>query len=253
MKQVKNPLCTVIMPSYNSAATISRSIESVLCQSYKNIQLIIIDDFSTDETKAVVEAFEDDRIFYIRLSSNSGSPAVPRNTGLRLCRGKYIAFLDSDDRWEENKLEVQISAMERFGYLFSCTPYVIEDDVGRIISTYSPPKVVCYKELLINNSIGCLTAVVNKSLLSNFEFPQCGHEDYALWLKLLKNNVDVYSVDEYGPLAAYRKAAGSISSNKKKLMTFFWHIYRREENFGVMRSIYFCFRYLINVAWFKYS
>ena len=133
-----NKLVSVIMPSYNTAEFISESIKSVQAQTYKNWELIIVDDCSTDRTDDIVQTFlTDKRIRYIKLEKNSGA-AVARNRALREARGKWIAFLDSDDLWEPQKLEKQIQFMKESGYYFSYTNYceLNEDSSlnGRIVT-----------------------------------------------------------------------------------------------------------------------
>jgi len=244
-------LVSIIMPSYNSSSTIFDAINSVLSQTYKNWELIIVDDHSTDSTCDVIKKINDDRIRLISLPSNSGSPAKPRNVAIKESKGQYIAFLDSDDLWYPTKLELQVDFMIKNGYKFTCTAYSIVDSNGNFSGSYTPPGFVTYGELLFNNSIGCLTVIVQRELIKDFVFPICGHEDYALWLKLIKESGGVFSLPE--KLSKYRISPGSVSSNKYRLVPFFWHIYRNQEGFGVTKSLYCCIRYFINVFWFKYN
>lgn len=244
-------LVSIIMPSFNASSTILTTIGSVISQSYSNWELLIIDDCSTDNTLDVIRSIGDPRIQVHSLTVNSGSPATPRNVALDLSRGEYIAFLDADDLWKKDKLNKQIKFMSDNDIMFSCTAYNIIDVNGKRISTYTPPEKVGYNQLLTNNSIGCLTAVVRKELIENSYFPSCGHEDFSLWLKLIKKSKYIYGLNE--KLACYRRLDHSASSNKIKLVYFFWHIYRNEEKYGIIKSLYLCFKYFINVMWFKYK
>jgi len=244
-------LVSIIMPCYNSETTISQSIKSVIEQSYQNWELLVIDDLSTDLTEDMVLNFCDTRIKYFCLEKNSGSPAEPRNLGLRVSKGKYIAFLDSDDLWHKTKLEKQVSFMHDNNYTFTCTAYNIIDDIGNFVTSYTPPKKVDYNMLLTNNSIGCLTAMVSKELLEGDKFSICGHEDFALWLRIIKKSKYVFSLND--KLASYRRLEGSVSSNKVKLISFFWHVYRNEQKLSIIKSLYYCFRYFFNVVWIKYK
>lgn len=246
-----NPLVSVIMPAYNSGAFILSAINSVLNQTYQNFELLIIDDCSTDNTVELVSTLNDSRIKLFSLENNSGSPAKPRNLGLSLCSGQFIAFLDSDDLWMATKLEKQIKFMLINGLDFTCTNYNVIDQYGNYLNSFQPLPFVDYDKLLKNNSVGCLTAIVSKRLIDGSFFPSCGHEDYALWLKLLRKIDGVYSVNEN--LASYRKYPGSVSSRKLKLIPFFWNIYKNEEGFNSLMSLYYCFRYLFFVTWFKYK
>lgn len=245
-------LISIVMPCYNSEKTITQSINSVIEQTYKNWELIIIDDGSTDSTLSIAKkiAANDKRIKVLSLPKNTGTPAEPRNNGLEYSNGDYIAFLDSDDLWSNNKLELQLSFMIKNDISLSCTAYTIKDTKGKIFNYY-PPLFVNYSDLLSNNSIGCLTAMVKKELISKTRFKKIGHEDYAFWLVLLKKTDGVYCLNEL--LATYNKMENSVSSNKKKLFIFFWNVYRKSEKFSIPRSFYFCIRYFINVIWFKYK
>ncbi|ELJ8549488.1 glycosyltransferase [Vibrio cholerae] len=251
MKEEK--LVSIIMPAYNSSRFIKDSIESVLSQSYSNWELLVVDDCSTDDTALIVKWHEkkDKRVKYIKMEANTGSPSGPRNKGLEEARGEYIAFLDSDDLWKFQKLEKQIDFMVNNNYEFICSSYEIISEEGEKIGTYKPSESVDYEMMLKNNSVGCLTAVVKRSLIEGYSFPRCGHEDYALWLKLVKKTYKIYACCE--TLAAYRKVSNSVSSNKMKVFKFFWHIYRYEENLSILKTLYLCSRYFVNVLWFKYS
>ncbi|OCH18561.1 hypothetical protein A6E04_01695 [Aliivibrio logei] len=239
------------MPAYNCGRFIEESINSVIYQTHQKWELIIVDDCSSDNTANLVERYKDERIKYFCLPENSGSPSEPRNVGLKHAHGDYIAFLDSDDLWHEEKLEKQLDFMQRNNFKFSCTAYSIVDSKGNLKSSYTPPSRVDYAQLLTNNSIGCLTVILHQDLIDGMFFPNCGHEDFALWLKILRKSNVVHSLNT--KLATYRRMENSVSSNKKKLILFFWNIYRNEEKIGLFKTIYLCFRYFVNVMWFKYK
>ncbi|MCG9723360.1 glycosyltransferase family 2 protein [Shewanella sp. Isolate7] len=197
-----------------------------------------------------VREIKDSRINVIELTSNSGSPAYPRNVGIDHAKGDFIAFLDSDDLWEVNKLEIQVESMITNKWDFSCSGYsILKDDV--VVAYFTPPTQANYHNLLSNNSVGCLTAMVSTSLIGETRFPQCGHEDFSFWLKLLKKTNCVHGLKIN--LAKYNLVDGSVSSSKSKLIPFFWNIYRNEEGFSRTVSLYYCARYLINVLLFKYK
>lgn len=246
-----SPLVSVVMPTYNSALTVLDAVGSVLRQTYQNLELIVVDDCSSDNTVEILERISDPRVQVIKLPENSGSPSAPRNKALELAKGEYIAFLDSDDLWTPNKLEVQLEQMLLTGALFSCSAYQIVDPQLNALASYCPPESADYHQLLSNNSVGCLTAMVSRELLGEHRFPRCGHEDFALWLKLVKQAGTIQGVQQ--SLACYRKMESSVSSNKLKLIGFFWKIYRNEERLSIFSSLYYCLRYLVNVLWFKYK
>lgn len=118
---------SIITPCYNSAATVSQTIESVLAQSFKNWELIVVDDASTDNTVDIINSYVDldSRIRLIELSDNSGSPVTPRNVGLSAANGNIICFLDADDLWYRDKLEIQVRYMKENNCLFTYMPYDI--------------------------------------------------------------------------------------------------------------------------------
>lgn len=240
------PLVSVIMPAYNAKVTIGAAINSLQAQSFTNFELIVVDDGSTDGTCREVErlAGQDSRICLLRLTENSGSPAAPRNEGLRHARGRYIAFLDADDKWKPRKLERQVAFMEATGACISCTGYDVYNDDGKLIGYFVPPEQNNYEGILRENTIGCLTAMLDSRQVGPIEFPICGHEDYALWLSLLRRGGCVHGLQER--LADYRVSRSSVSGNKAKVLKYFWRIYREVEKFSVGQSGYYCLRYAWN-------
>jgi len=240
------------MPAYNAALTIRVAIDSVLSQSYVNWELIVIDDFSQDETCKVVKEYNlfDSRIKLVKLDSNSGSPALPRNIGLENAKGEYIAFLDADDLWLPRKLKSQVAFIQKKKALIVCSGYEVIDAKGNTIGSFMPPQKNNYEGLMKHNTIGCLTAFLRKDVFVETKFPICGHEDYALWLKVLQRTDFVYGMQEV--LARYRKLDASVSSSKFKMIKFFWNIYRNEEKKTFLTAIFYCCRYFWNVKT-KYS
>ena len=233
-----NDLVSIIMPSYNTAQYISQSIQSVLAQTYLNWELIIVDDCSTDNTENVVSVFlNDNRIKLLKNERNSGA-AVSRNRALREARGKWIAFLDSDDLWEPEKLEKQIAFMKNNGYSFSYTNYVEIDEAGiqSGVKVTGPQKIT--KTGMYNYCWpGCLTVMYDADEIGLIQIADIKkNNDYAMWLKVCKK-VDCYLLDEC--LALYRKGrAGSISTNSIKTMVR-WHykLFREAEKQGIIQSI----------------
>jgi teichuronic acid biosynthesis glycosyltransferase TuaG len=245
-------LVSIIMPTYNSSKTIERSIDSVLNQNFANFELIVVDDCSTDYTVPILRGVEstDDRVRLIVCDSNSGSPARPRNIGIQSARGRYICFLDSDDVWHRDKLRLQVAFMAVNDSAISCTAYDVVNVDGDIVGSFYPPTVVDYRDLLAENTLGCLTVIVDRQKIKDLEFPECGHEDYALWLSITRNGWPVDSLNLV--LASYTLTPGSISSNKFKVLGYFWNIYRCNEGFSIVKSFFYCIRYAWNTKR-KYS
>lgn len=243
-----NKIVSIIMPAYNSEKFIGFSIESVLKQTLKNWELIIINDGSTDNTKKIIEEFKkkDERIKVINLPMNKGI-ANARNVGIEKAKGKYISFLDSDDCWNIEKLTKQIKYMEINSLNFTFTDYNIMDEYGKVTGSKINSKVskVNYKELLKTNRIGCLTVVVNAEIIKGSKFKQIKHEDYDLWLTILKENTEfAYHISEC--LSYYRKSSDSVSSNKVKSILWVWNIYRKGQNFSFLKSLNLFIKYVIN-------
>ena len=216
-KEYNNALVSIIMPAYNSERYIEEAIKSVICQTYREWELLVIDDGSTDCTAALVEAvaLKDSRVKLVRLKFNQGVAAA-RNKGLELAKGRYIAFLDSDDLWLPQKLEKQIAFMNVNNYSFSFHSYRHFNETNVSNKVVKAPKVLSYDDELRGNYIGCLTVCLDRSLLKLFSMPKERHEDYITWLNILKhNNICAYGLQE--DLARYRIGNNStISSNKLK-------------------------------------
>lgn len=241
------PLVSVVMAAYNASRTIATSVKSLQAQSYQNWELVVADDKSTDDTASLVArlAVSDSRIRLITLPENSGGPAVPRNVALHQAQGDFIAFLDADDEWLPEKLQKQIFFMTSVGAALSCTGYGVIDFNNEDRGSLTPPRLRSYNDLLSINTIGCLTAMYDARILGKRYFPICGHEDYALWLSILREGHKVHGLQEC--LARYRLTPGSVSSSKLKVMRFFWRIYKNQEGFSYLIATLFCLRYAWNV------
>lgn len=224
---------SVIMPTYNCAGYIADAILSVQAQSYENWELIIVDDLSTDDTRQVVAPFlADHRIHYDCLPKNGG-PAAARNWGLRQATGAYVAFLDSDDQWFSEKLEKQISFMKNHAEqkcYFCCTGYEKMDmDGNQLGITILPPKKAGYwKVFWLGNPIGNSTVIYDRRYFGDVQIPVIQRRnDYALWLRLLRNKAVAFGMDEI--TMRYRVRQGSVSFNKLNGIYSIWNLYRNVE------------------------
>lgn len=243
-----NNLVSIIMPSFGSQRFIAASIESVIRQTYTNWELIIVDDVSPDNSNELIECYQkkDSRIKLIKLETNSG-PAQARNQGIKEAIGKYIAFLDADDLWADNKLEKQITFMCENGVEFSFTSFQMIDEqtsvsVGRRTSV---PSKVSYEDILKTCHIFCSTVIYNKEYFGKLYMPDIlKRQDFALWLRMLKQIDFAHSIDEV--LMLYRIRKESVSSNKIKAARYQWRVYRDEEKLSLISSFY----YFINYAYF---
>ena len=213
-------LVSIITPTWNSDRFISETIESVLSQTYQDWELIIVDDCSTDNTKEIVEKYLDPRIKYSRLGKNSGA-AIARNIALRIAKGKWIAFIDSDDLWLPEKLESQLNFMVANNYSFTYHKYCEIDEngneLGRVIAG---PKHISRLGVISYCWMGCLTVMYNRTVVGEIQIPSIQkNNDYAMWLLISKKST-CHLLD--ASLARYRRRTGSIS-NDKYLNLIKWH------------------------------
>ena len=214
-------LVSIIMPSYNTGRFIAETVNSVLAQTYTNWEIIIVDDCSTDNTDEIVAQFlSDSRIKYLKNEKNSGA-AVSRNRALREAKGKWIAFLDSDDLWAPDKLERQIAFMENNGYHFSYTNYSeIDEESKPLGKSVTGPKKIGKTGMYNYCWPGCLTVMYDAETVGLIQIADIKkNNDYAMWLKVCKK-AKCYLLNE--DLASYRKRAGSISNHSYKALIK-WH------------------------------
>lgn len=241
---MNQPLVSIIMPLYNSEKFIRETLDSILKQTYKNFEVLITDDLSKDKGPKIVLEYQkkDSRVKYFKLNENSGA-AVARNNSIEKSKGKYIAFLDSDDIWKENKLEKQIYFMEKNNYLFTYTEYEqILEDGTKTNKKISALKKIDYSSALYYNPIGCLTAIYNAEKLGKIYMPLIRkRQDYGLWLKILKMT-DGHGLNEN--LAEYRLRKESMSANKIEMIKWHWKLYREIENLNIFRSIFHVLVYI---------
>lgn len=214
-------LVSIIMPSYNTAQYIADSIRSVQAQTYENWELLIVDDCSTDDTDDVVASFlSDPRIRYLKNEVNSGA-AISRNYALREAKGRWIAFLDSDDLWAPEKLGRQILFMEKENCHFSYTCYQEIDEASQPSGvTVHGPRHITQAGMLRFCWPGCLTVMYDAQVVGLLQIPDIRkNNDYAMWLHVI-DKADCYLLPEI--LASYRRRTGSIS-NQSYIKLIKWH------------------------------
>ena len=228
-------LVSIITPSYNTARFIGETIESVLNQTYTNWEMLIIDDCSKDNTEEVVNSYHDDRIKFIKNEKNMGA-ALSRNKALRMAKGRWIAFLDSDDLWLPEKLEKQIAFMENNNYAFTCTARETMSEEGKLVGhIVKSPKHVGKLGMYLYCWPGTLGTMYDANVVGLIQVADLKkNNDTAMWLKVIKK-ADFYFYDEI--LARYRVRKNSIFHDKKsKLIKSFYTLYREGEGFGPIRS-----------------
>lgn len=237
MKKEETSMVSIVTPVYNAERFLEETILSVLNQTYKKFELILVNDCSKDNSINIIRKFmeKDYRIKCIDLKENGGA-ARARNIGINSAKGKYLAFIDSDDLWEKDKLEKQVGFMERNKIVFSYTGYEMINEGGEKLGKIVKCKdIITYKNLLRYNKIGCLTVMIDISTIKNLQMEDINHEDYATWLKILKQGYNAYGINE--PLALYRKRDNSLSGNKLKSAKWTWNIIRHVEKTPLLKSI----------------
>lgn len=241
-------LVSIVTPLFNSEKYIRECIDSVLSQTYCKWEMIIVDDYSTDNSYSIAEEFVkiDKRIKLFKLSKNMGS-GVARNFAIEKAKGSIIAFLDSDDLWHPQKLELHLAEMQKNKAGFSHTSYgyiLTDGTVSNKISKVSR-KWVTYNDLLRYTEISCLTAMYDVRVLGKMYMPIYRRkQDYGLWLNILKSGVNSFPVDI--PLAWYRQVKGSSSSKKYKLVFQHYFFLRNSQDLGVLKSVQYTLLWIIN-------
>ena len=237
-----NDLVSIITPCYNSISFIAQAIESVLSQTYHHWEMIVVDDCSTDGSLDIINNYakSDSRIKIYKTEQPSGSPVLPRNIAIKNAIGKYIAFLDSDDIWLPTKLEEQIQIFKTNPDTVVVFSYYekISEEGKRSNRIVKSPKSVTYNKLLCGNVIGCLTGIYDTSIVGKVYMKNIGHEDYAMWLNILKHQGIALNTNNVQAL--YRVRESSVSSNKFTAFRWTWNIYMNIEQLGYFKSFY-CF------------
>ena len=249
----KEVLVSIITPSYNSEKTLMETYESINKQTFSNWEWLIIDDHSSDSSLDMAKkiALSDKRIVTLQTEVNSGA-ASARNLGIKEAKGRYIAFLDSDDMWKPTKLEDQIKYMSETGASFVYSDYDILLPDGKI-KTFSPRTTkTTYKLLLKKCDIGCLTAMYDSKVLGKRFMPldTPKREDYAAWLDITRSGIDAYRVPKN--LAIYRIQNSSVSYNKLKLLKFHFNVYKKHEKFNFFKSLFYLLIHSFNKVFNKY-
>lgn len=246
---MNDDLVSIIVPVYNAEKFIKDTIKTVLNQTYKNWELLLINDCSDDNSTNIIEDYRknDKRIHLINLEKNSGA-AIARNTGIDNAKGRYIAFLDADDLWNEKKLEKQLNFIKDNNYEFTYTSYEFADEQGnRNGKIVIVPKQINYKQALKNTTIFTSTVIFDVKELGKelIKMPDVKRgQDTATWWKILKTGIVAHGLQE--SLSVYRRSSNTLSSNKIKALRRTWNLYRKVEKMNVVKSIYYFIPYIFN-------
>ena len=247
-KEIEKEKVSIIVPMYNAEKFIGKTIESVLAQTYQNWEMLIMNDVSTDNSLAIVSLYakKDERIKIVNTEKNAGV-VKGRNFLIDLASGKYIAFLDADDYWHNEKLEKQIKFMKEKNASISCTEYTRVKENEEKINDVIIKEEISYNDMLKNNYLGCLTVIYDAKKIGKRYFKELEkNEDYVLWLEIVKDVNTIYGLKEN--LAYYRVLDNSRSSNKVKTAKVRWEIYRKIEKLSLLKSIYYFLHYAIRAV-----
>lgn len=246
MNNDNNDLVSVIMPLYNTYRFVSQAIESVIKQTHINWEMIIVDDCSTDDSISVVKEYTKKykRIVLLQLDNNSGS-AIARNTAIKKSKGRYIAFLDADDLWLEDKLKIQIKFIQDNNLSLTYSSYYLIDEDNNKQGKFITKATINYKMMLKSCSIGCSTAIYDTEKIGKVYMPDLTiRQDYVLWLEILKDIKSTKGIIE--PLSKYRLLSFSLSANKIRAAQFQWKIYRETLKLSLLKSVYYWCHYAYN-------
>lgn len=240
----RSNLVSVIMPAYNSAEFIGDAIRSVQNQTYRNWELLIVDDASTDSTLQIIQEFSNSnpRIKILQNERNLGA-GISRNKAIKAALGDFIAFLDSDDLWKPKKLEIQLMFMKEEGLAVSFSSYELMSQDGKRLQKYIKAlPLLTYQKLLKSNYLGNLTGMYDVRKLGKVYGPEIKkRQDWGLWLEAVKNN-PAKGIQK--PLAIYRIRKNSISSNKLEMLHYNFKVYNEVLGFGFGKSILLMLNFL---------
>jgi teichuronic acid biosynthesis glycosyltransferase TuaG len=242
MKGKINDLVSVIMPYYQKEKFLKNSVKSVLQQTHKNLELILVDDeLSKKSSKLLKELLIKDKRIKLIVNKKQSGAGISRNNAIKIASGKFIAFCDCDDLWVKNKIEKQLKFMRKNNLKFSFTSYKIINIKNKVIGHRKASNILMYRDLLKSCDIGLSTVILKKNLLNkkkNFLFPNIKtKEDYVLWLKLAKKGIGLFGLNQ--DLTKWRKLNNSLSSSTLQKIKDGFKVYRYYQKFGVTKSIFF--------------
>lgn len=238
---------SIITPVYNAERFLRETTESVINQTYQDWEWILVNDCSSDNSWNIMQelAEKDQRIKIFSNKENLKSGKT-RNFAIQQATGRFIAFLDADDKWHPEKLAIQIPFMLENDYHFSHTSYgYLNEEGNEIKSTFHVSEVVDYKHLLKRTEISCLTAVYDAEKIGKFYMSEHARkQDYALWLSILKSGVKSYGIDK--ELAYYRQVGNSATSSKHKLIFKHISFLKDTQGFNTLQALYYTGYWMIN-------
>lgn len=243
---MKSPFFSVLVTTHNSEKTIAKVLASIINQSFKNFEIVVVDDCSNDKTINIIREYRSKfwgNFKLIQLLKNFGV-AYARNSGIDASHGKYIAFVDGDDLWLSNKLLIQYKSIVKYKLDWLFTNYMVIDNKYNLIGKrYRKEGFYNYQSIVNNgNPIGLSTVVVKKKILEEFSFKNIHHEDYDLWIRMAKHGYKGFLINNY--LVLYMKHK-SLSSNKIRSAFWTYKVFRNN-NIAVIKSLKLLYNYAMN-------
>lgn len=241
----EGPLVSIITPMYNGAAFVGETIESVLTQSFKQWEHLIVDDGSRDNGALIVAGYaeRDSRIRLIQQAN--GGAASARNRALQEAQGRYIVFLDSDDLWDADFLDRQIAFLKQSGTPIVYGSYRRVNERGEeIMKPFIAPARATYDSILLSNPISCLTSIVDRAAVGEVHFDESWgsmRDDLVMWLDLL--NRTQYAAGNEDILASYRIHSDQVTGNKFRVLKPQYRVYRRVAKFSAVKSLVWLIRW----------
>ena len=227
------------MPVYNSLSFLKETIESVKSQTYKNWELIIIDDNSTDGSRDyLINNYKFEKKIKIFLNKKNYGPGYSRNKAIQKSSGNFLAFLDSDDLWIETKLSEQLKFLIKKKLNLCHTNVLYKKKNIFYKRKFTIPKILGYQNLLYNNYVTTSAVMIRKTKYLDLKFNSCGYDDYVCWLDLTKKNNKFFLLEKY--LTIYRLRNGSVSNNKFRSLKWIFNIYYNINNISLPKSLIYC-------------
>ena len=236
---MNNNFVDIILPNFNKATYLKEAVDSIFQQTYENWKLYIIDDCSTDKSKIILEKFKNsEKVKIIYLYKNMG-PSFCRNYGMRISSSKYISFMDSDDYWTKDKLQEQISFMEKNNFKFTYTDYIPffeKNGKKKFINKTTLKSLLTFEDFILNTSINTTTMIISRTILKHLKFKKLKKlEDYLFKCEILKQNIVAHKLNK--SLAFYRILNKSRSSHKFKNIFYLWRINKKFNQFNTLKNL----------------
>ena len=239
-------LVSVIIPYFRKKKYFFKTINSVINQSYKKIEIILIyDDENKEDVTYIKKLIKKDKRIKLIINKKNYGAGISRNIGIKLSKGEYVCFLDADDVWLKNKLKIQFNYMKKNNLNYTHTTYTIIDEHSNFISQRKARNFMSVNDLIKSCDIGLSTVMIKKKLLNQKSFPKLKtKEDYVLWLKLISKNVKIYGIKDN--LVLWRKVKNSLSSSFLQKMIDGFRVYNTYMKYNFLKSLFFLFLLSLN-------